>query len=301
MHYFKVRNFEQFQHYKHRNPPWIRLYYQLLHDRRFFRLDDASKWLAIGCFLLASQTDNNIPFDQDWIIKELSLSEPPKWQDLIESEFIQPIDCDASALLASCKQDASQSITDNSDSTEAEILSNSQNAANPSGRAARGNGILFPEARQAATPEAPHSPKERAFEALEVFKFWNSKSATMHHRAIDGQERAISLALRKYSSAEILRAIERYSQVRANETGKYRSLYAWTLGEFLSRQNHYNLERFNAENWEEPFLKNGGLDGGHGNEANGGNKTHLGGDKERGGRNPHSIGPEYIPPEHRKT
>jgi hypothetical protein len=36
--YFEVRNFQEFQHYSKRNPPWIRLYYRLLHDREFFRL-----------------------------------------------------------------------------------------------------------------------------------------------------------------------------------------------------------------------------------------------------------------------
>ena len=107
MNYFRVRGFEQFQHYKDRNPPWIKLYYRILHDRRFYRLDDASKWLAVGCFLLASQCENKVPFDADWIAKELCLSTAPNWQVLLESEFIEPIDCDASMLLATCEQDAS--------------------------------------------------------------------------------------------------------------------------------------------------------------------------------------------------
>lgn len=28
--HFKVRNWEQFQHYKDRNPPWIKLHFALL-------------------------------------------------------------------------------------------------------------------------------------------------------------------------------------------------------------------------------------------------------------------------------
>jgi hypothetical protein len=229
MFYFRVRNFEQFQHYKHRNPPWIRLYYQLLHDRRFYRLDDSSKWLAIGIFLLASQHENKIAFDPDWIARELSLSAPPNWQALIDAEFIIPIDCGASVMLASCTQDASQSITDSSEQiiqkTETEILSLSLKSAKV-------------------------SPQETS----EIFKHWNLQTATMHHRAINGQEKAIIKALRHYAPEEIRRAIERYSQVRANTAGKYRELYQWTLGEFLTRNNSFNLERFNAEDWEQPFL-----------------------------------------------
>lgn len=76
----------------------------------------------------------------------------------------------------------------------------------------------------------------------------------MHHRSIGGQEKAIAKALRKYSPDEICRAIERYSCVRENKSGKYRDVYAWTLGEFLTRKDHYNIERFNAESWEDPFV-----------------------------------------------
>lgn len=227
--YFRVRNFEQFQHYKHRNPPWIRLYYMLLHDLRFYSLDNSTKYLAIGCFLLASQTENKIPFNESWIKKELSYDGVPNWQALLDAEFIQPIDCDASAMLATCLQDASQSRADNTEqSTEAEILSFSEKAQNP----------------------------KRSFkESVEILKFWNSKPATMHHRSLNGQEKAIVKTLRKYSPEEVCRAIERYSQVRANVKGRYRDLYAWTLGEFLTRKEHYNIERFNAENWEQPFLE----------------------------------------------
>lgn len=228
--YFKVRNFDKFQHYKHRNPPWIRLYYDLLHDRQFFRLSDKNKWLAIGCFMLASRCDNKIPFDEEWIAKELSLDSSPDWQSIIEAEFIQPIDCDASVMLAGCKQNSSQSRvdntdnTDNTDSTETEILSFSKSA------------------------------KRSLLESVQILKFWNLQSATMHHRSLNGQEKAIVKTLRKYSPEEVCRAIERYSQVRANAGGRYRDLYAWTLGEFLTRKEHFNVERFNAEDWEAPFM-----------------------------------------------
>ncbi len=225
MNYFRVRNFEQFQHYKHRNPPWIRLYYMILHDLRFYSLDNSTKYLAIGCFLLASQHENEIPFDERWIVKELSFEGTPNWQALLDSEFIVPIDCDASALLARGLQDASQSITDSSDSTETEILSFS-----------------------------PKTAKRRTQEVHRIFNAWNTAPGVMHHRAVNGQEKAIITCLKKYSPEEIILAIERYSLVRDNSLGKYREVYAWTLGEFLSRQNGYNLERFTSETWEMPFL-----------------------------------------------
>lgn len=233
MYYFKVRNFEQFQHYKHRNPPWIRLYYSLLHDRRFYRLDDPTKWLAVGCFLLASQSENKIPFDTEWIEKELALTTTPNWQSLIDSEFIVPIDCDASAMLAECKQNASQSISEQIiQNTEPEILSFS-----------------------------PKTSKGSIKEAIDVLNCWNSQAATIHHRQLNGQEKAIRKALQHYSPEEIKRAIERYGKILENAEGKYRNAYNWTLGEFLTRQNGYNLERLNAENWEAPFMKQESFNG----------------------------------------
>lgn len=271
--YFRVRNFEQFQHYKHRNPPWIRLYYQLLNDRRFWRLDDQTKWLAVGCFLLASQCENRIPLDEEWIQKQLSLTTIPNWQALLDAEVIQPIDCDASTLLAACKHYASQSITDNSeyrtDNTEAEILSISPKDPKSSGRGAGSKDLYGSPSgnggEPAATPDygiKAKSSKQIILEASEIFRFWNSQPATMHHRSVNGQEKAISLTLRKYEPAEIRRAIERYSIVRQNAEGKYRDLYVWTLGEFLTRQDHYNIERFNAQDWELPFLAQPGGSGG---------------------------------------
>lgn len=220
----------------------------ILHDLRFYCLSDETKYLAIGCFLLASQHENRIPFNEGWIAKELSLTSVPNWQALLDSEFIQPIDCDASTMLATCLQHARQRREEKRrEETESEILSLSQETAKVSGREA---GASWPTGDVKAA-----TLKESMSEASGIFKHWNTQSATMHHRAIDGQEKAILQALRRYSPAEILRAIERYSQVRDNKAGRYRDLYAWTLGEFLSRKDHYNVERFNAENWEEPFLQ----------------------------------------------
>jgi hypothetical protein len=228
--YFEVRNFQEFQHYSKRNPPWIRLYYRLLHDREFFRLKDETKFLVIGCYLLASQHENKIPADPEWIAKELSLTTVPDWQAVIDAQFILPIECDASTLLArltkTCSHSITEVITDNSE-VITEILS---------------------------LPKKPEGSKR---EQQEVFDFWNAQSATTTHKIFKSQEAAIAKTLKRYGIDDIKCAIGRYSQVRANERGRYRDLYAWTLGEFLTRKDHYNIERFIAANWEEPFLEKG--------------------------------------------
>lgn len=75
MRYFAVRNFEKFQHYRDRKPPWIKLYRDLWGDVRFFRLKPDSKLLYIGLLTIASITDNRIPEDIPWLAAELRLGE----------------------------------------------------------------------------------------------------------------------------------------------------------------------------------------------------------------------------------
>lgn len=102
--YIQVKNFEKFQHYKERNPIWIKLYYETLDDYEFSCLPDASKWLALGLWMLASRTENRIPNDAAWIAKKLSLTERIKLDPLLSAGFITI--CDASKPLATGYQNA---------------------------------------------------------------------------------------------------------------------------------------------------------------------------------------------------
>jgi hypothetical protein len=86
--YFHVRNFERFQHYKDRNPPWIRLYGALWRDRAFFRLPDQAKAHLIGLFTIAARLDNRIPEDPEWLAHELCASCPIDIQALVDAGFL---------------------------------------------------------------------------------------------------------------------------------------------------------------------------------------------------------------------
>lgn len=88
--FFRIRNFERFQHYKDRNPPWIRLYGGLWRDRAFFRLPDVVKAHLIGLFALAARLDNRIPDDPEWLAHELCASEPIDFGALLASGFLVP-------------------------------------------------------------------------------------------------------------------------------------------------------------------------------------------------------------------
>ncbi len=90
--YFSVKNFSQFQHYKDRKPPWIKLYNSLLEDYEFTFLPDASKIHLMMIWLLASQMDNKIPRDSNWISRKIFATEPVDLDLLFDTGFLVPFD-----------------------------------------------------------------------------------------------------------------------------------------------------------------------------------------------------------------
>ena len=56
----KPKDWDKFQHYKNRNPPWIKLYRGLLDDHDFYKLPVASRALAPMLWLLASEYHRGI-------------------------------------------------------------------------------------------------------------------------------------------------------------------------------------------------------------------------------------------------
>lgn len=56
----KPKNWSNFQHYKHRSPPWIKFHRNLLDDMAFQRLPIASKALAPMLWLLASESNDGV-------------------------------------------------------------------------------------------------------------------------------------------------------------------------------------------------------------------------------------------------
>jgi hypothetical protein len=72
--FLKVKNWEQFQHYGKRNPPWIKLHRALLDDYAFCALPDAAKGHLVLLWVLASQNNGMIPTDVPFLERKLSCS-----------------------------------------------------------------------------------------------------------------------------------------------------------------------------------------------------------------------------------
>jgi len=101
------KNWIEFQHYRNRRPPWIKLHRALLDDSNYMRLPTASRAIAPLLWLLASESDDG---EFDGSIEELSfrLRRPEDeirdgLAPLLDAEFF----LDASTMLAACMQHAS--------------------------------------------------------------------------------------------------------------------------------------------------------------------------------------------------
>jgi hypothetical protein len=110
MEYLRVRNFERYQHYKNRRPPWIKLYKDLWSDREFFALSEKNRYFLIGILIVASQNENRFPNDQQWLKRELATKKSIPIQELIDRKWLERSEVTTPIVLAECKQDASKML-----------------------------------------------------------------------------------------------------------------------------------------------------------------------------------------------
>jgi len=120
MRFFRVKNWEIYQHYKDRSPPWIKLYNSILEDYEFSCLHDASKLHLILIWALASRNKNKLPMDSGWIKQKIGVTENVDLEALLQLGFIElipsndgacgdipaPMEQTASTMLARSKQHA---------------------------------------------------------------------------------------------------------------------------------------------------------------------------------------------------
>lgn len=94
---YRIKNWEKYQHYKDRNPPWIKLHVETLSSADWVTLADASKLLMIVCMILASKENGVFVGDLDYIKRVAYLDKRPDLTPLIKCGFIEEVLADASA------------------------------------------------------------------------------------------------------------------------------------------------------------------------------------------------------------
>lgn len=90
MDYIKICKWDDFQHYKKRNPPWIKLHTSLLDNEAFECLHNDSKVLLMCLWLFAARKGNGeIPSNIDYLQRKLPAGKKINLQPLIDNGFIE--------------------------------------------------------------------------------------------------------------------------------------------------------------------------------------------------------------------
>jgi hypothetical protein len=97
MKHLAVKKFEDFQHYSHRNPPWIKLYYRLLSDLDFKRLTEVQQIHLVLIWLLASRLDNKIPYDETYVRAAIGAKRRVDLKGLVDSGWLLVVDASTDA------------------------------------------------------------------------------------------------------------------------------------------------------------------------------------------------------------
>ena len=92
----RVKNWAQFQHFKDRRPPWIKLYRGILDDLEWHELDPVAAKSLVAIWLIASEDDGNLPesrklaFRLRMSIQQLEqvVSELSHWLEQVDIEVI---------------------------------------------------------------------------------------------------------------------------------------------------------------------------------------------------------------------
>lgn len=113
---YKISNWGDYQHYKDRCPPWIKLHHSLITSEVWVMGDDASRSLAVACMLLASRdnaNDGSFNGDPEYIKRFAYLNSKPDFNHLIKHGFIEVLH-NASKVIAECDTEKSREETEQS-------------------------------------------------------------------------------------------------------------------------------------------------------------------------------------------
>ena len=180
---YKIKNWREFQHYSKRNPPWVKLHYELLTSRDWVMLDDASRVLAIASMLLASRNDGVVPNDTTYVQRVAYLNNPPNFKPLVDCGFLIPdgIDTPESAI--------PNTDTNTETNTETEMLASAskmlatckRGVLLPFGEYGR---VLLSEVERAQTEADYQGKGAQAIDILDAYLEQGKGKKYANHRAV---------------------------------------------------------------------------------------------------------------------
>lgn len=91
----RIKNWQEFQHYKNRGPYWIKLHFRILSSKDWVNSSDSDRVLIIACMLVASQskeTDGRFEADPDYFQRVAYLEHKPNFKSLISNGFLETLE-----------------------------------------------------------------------------------------------------------------------------------------------------------------------------------------------------------------
>lgn len=88
----RIRNWQKYQHYSKRRPPWIKLHFSTLSSKDWVMSDECTRLLAIVCMLVASQSeykDGRFEADPGYFQIIARFITPPDFKPLIDIRFLE--------------------------------------------------------------------------------------------------------------------------------------------------------------------------------------------------------------------
>lgn len=88
MQYLRIKNWDQFQQYKDRDPKWIKLHRDLLYDYEFDQLGEIEQLHLVKIWLLAAKLQNKIPSDPAWLQRTIGAKSKVNVKQLVTAGFL---------------------------------------------------------------------------------------------------------------------------------------------------------------------------------------------------------------------
>lgn len=86
--FFAIKNWKKFQHYKHRNPPWVKLHVDILTSADWVTLADASRVLAVACMVIGARNEGRVPNDPAYIKRVAFIRGNVNFNPLLKCGFL---------------------------------------------------------------------------------------------------------------------------------------------------------------------------------------------------------------------
>lgn len=209
---YKIKNWDQFQHYKDRNPPWIKLHFSLLSSEDWVMLDDASRLIAVVIMLVASRNNGVIDGTAkglNYLQRIAYLDKKPNLKPLINSGFLVPVQADDSE----CKQMIADDTQEDMQSRADQIILEDNSC---------------PELKKAPGPKRDDSETDLDdFQAEDIFLYLPLNLKNQHHPVLKAD---IELWNESYPNVDVRLEI--------------RKMFAWLKANPKKRKTGAGINRF---------------------------------------------------------